>query len=391
MMQINIPELAVIVIIGKKHNEKNAFLKKYFDKEEIIDEEIVEEQLEKRLEEAKLTVIDLRDLDNNAYQEILRIAKRQHCMPVAISFNPEGIQTDLINKKDGQEKISSGDLIEELEKKGFKKVYILKDLREIRKARVQRIKLANNKRKIRGPFDIIGDVHGCYDELCELLEKLGYIVNQEQDIVYAPHQRKVIFLGDLVDRGPKIVKVLKLVMNMVKKGQAYCVLGNHDGKLQRKLRGSNVQVAYGLEKTVEELEREPEEFIQEVRQFLDHLVSHYVFDEGKLVVAHAGLKEKLHGRESAKIREIAMFGPTTGKVDEHGLPIRVNWSEQYKGNAMVVYGHTPQVMPRIVNNTINIDTGCVYGGRLTAFRYPEQEIVDVQAKAIYYEAARPFV
>ena len=382
--------MAVIVIIGNKHNEKKAFLKKYFDKEELIDEKMIEEQLEKRLEEAKLTVIDMRDLDNNTYEEIIRIAKRQHCMPVAIMFDIECIESNSIQNKDGQE-MSSEDLIEKLEKKGFKKVYVLKNLREVNKARIQRIKLANNKRKVQGPFDIIGDVHGCYDELCKLLEKLGYIVNQDQDIVYAPHHRKVIFLGDLVDRGPKIVKVLRLVMNMVKREQAYCVLGNHDGKLQRKLRGSNVQVAYGLEKTVEELEKESEQFIQEVRQFLDHLVSHYVFDEGKLVVAHAGLKEKLHGRESAKIREIAMFGPTTGKVDEHGLPIRVNWSKQYKGSAMVVYGHTPQVMPRIVNNTINIDTGCVYGGRLTAFRYPEQDIVDVQAKDIYYEAARPFI
>ena len=210
-------------------------------------------------------------------------------------------------------------------------------------------------------------------------------------MAHSPQNRKLVFSGDLVDRGPKSPEVLRMVMSMVQAKQAYCVLGNHDGKLLRKLKGSNVQVKHGLETTMEQLEHEPEQFIEEVKLFLERLVSHYVFDDGKLVVVHAGLKEKFQGRESKKIRDLAMFGETTGEVDEFGLPVRVRWSEAYKGSAFVVYGHTPQARAQIINNTINIDTGCVFGGRLTAFRYPEKEIVDVQAKKVYYEPTRPFL
>ncbi|MBP3886614.1 MAG: metallophosphoesterase [Cellulosilyticum sp.] len=256
---------------------------------------------------------------------------------------------------------------------------------------IKRIKLSNNKREIKGPFDIIGDVHGCYDELCELLEKLGYEVDAKQHQVHAKSGRIAVFCGDLVDRGPKIVEVLKLVMNMVEEGTAYVVIGNHDSKLQRKLHGANVKVIHGLEMTLEQLDKESPTFIMKVQDFLDGLVSHYVFDEGRLVVSHAGLKEKFHGRESKVIRDLAMFGETTGKLDEHGFPERLDWSKDYKGKALVVYGHTPRAEAKVSNYTINIDTGCVYGGKLTAFRYPEQEIVSVKAKATYYESVKPIV
>lgn len=381
-MQIDIPELSVIALIGKDVSKKIDFVKKYFNQAEILDVDALECSVGKRLEEAKLTAIDIINPQETIYADIVKLAKKHHCMPVAIIFN----LSRLIH-----EDMSIKDLVVNLQKKGFKQIYTLNNEDEIENTKVKRTKLANNKRDIPGPFDIIGDIHGCYDELCELLSKLGYVVDQGHDTAYSLQNRKVVFLGDLVDRGPKISKVLRLVMSMVKEERAYCVLGNHDGKLQRKLRGSNVQVIHGLEKTLEQLEQESEQFIQEVKQFLDGLVSHYVFDEGKLVVAHAGLKEKLHGRESKSIRDLAMFGETTGEIDEFGLPVRLNWSDAYKGSAFVVYGHTPQAKARIMNNTINIDTGCVFGGKLTAFRYPEKEIIDVEAKHTYYESARPFL
>lgn len=380
-MQIDIPELALIALIGRDESEKIQFAKRHFDQEEVLNLDALEEHASKRLEEAKLTVVHVTKQEEKNYDTMIGLAKKYHCMPIAIIFNTAKL-TD--------EDLPIKDLVITLQRKGFKKIEVLSSQEDIQKTKVQRIKLANNKRAIHGPFDMIGDVHGCYDELCELLEKLGYVVDQDHDTAYSLQGRKVVFVGDLVDRGPKIPKVLKLVMSMVKEKRAYCVLGNHDGKLQRKLRGSNVQVVHGLEKTLEQLEREPEAFIQEVKQFLDGLVSHYVFDEGKLVVVHAGLRKELQGRESVKVRDLAMFGETTGEKDAFGLPVRLNWSNRYKGSAFVVYGHTPQAKARIINNTINIDTGCVYGGRLTAFRYPEKEIVDVKAKAVYYESARPF-
>lgn len=381
-MQIEVPELSVIALIGKKEREKLTFAKKYFNQSEIVNLEALEENVGSRLKEAKLTVINVTDLQENTYETIAKLGKKYHCMPVALVFNTHELTNEEMPLKE---------FVAILEKKGFKKVFLLHNKEEIKTAEIVRVKLVNNKKAVHGPFDIIGDIHGCYDELCELLEKLGYVVSKEQTMAYSPENRKLVFLGDLVDRGPKSPEVLRMVMSMVQAKQAYCVLGNHDGKLLRKLKGSNVQVKHGLETTMEQLEHESEQFIEEVKQFLEGLVSHYVFDEGKLVAVHAGLKEKLHGRESKKIRDLAMFGETTGEVDEFGLPIRVRWSESYKGSAFVVYGHTPQARAKIINNTINIDTGCVFGGRLTAFRYPEIEIVDVLAKKIYYEPARPFL
>ena len=381
-MQIEMPELSVIALIGGNRGEKLTFTKNNFSQSEILNLDELEYSAGKRLEEAKLTVINVTNLQEKIYEAIVKLGKKYYCEPIAIVFNTSWLIS---------EEMSIKDLVATLEKKGFKKIYLLNNQDEIKNTKVRRIKLANNKRDIHGPFDIIGDIHGCYDELYELLEKLGYVVDQDYDTAYSTKNRKAVFLGDLVDRGPKSPKVLRLVMSMVKEGRAYCVIGNHDGKLLRKLKGSKVQEIHGLEKTLEQLEHESEQFIQEVKQFLEGLVSHYVFDAGKLVVVHAGLREALQGRESKKVRDLAMFGETTGKLDEFGLPVRLNWSEAYKGSAFVVYGHTPQAKARIINNTINIDTGCVFGGKLTAFRYPEKEIIDIPARQIYYESARPFL
>jgi protein phosphatase len=196
-------------------------------------------------------------------------------------------------------------------------------------------------------------------------------------------------LGDLVDRGPKIPQTLRLVMGMVAAGTALCVPGNHDVKLVRALRGKNVRMAHGLAQSMEQLEAESPEFRQQVVDFLDGLVSHYVLDGGRLVVAHAGMKESLVGRASGAVREFALYGETTGETDEFGLPVRLNWAAEYRGDAIIVYGHTPTPEAQWLNRTINIDTGCVFGGALTALRYPERELVSVPALQTYAEPVRP--
>ncbi|MBO9635817.1 MAG: polynucleotide kinase-phosphatase, partial [Chitinophagaceae bacterium] len=230
-------------------------------------------------------------------------------------------------------------------------------------------------------------IHGCYDDLVLLLEKLGY--KNENGYWIHPEGRKPVFLGDLVDRGPDSPGVLKLIMPMVKAGLAWCVPGNHDDKLKRWLTGKQVHVRHGLEATVAQLAGESDAFRKEIVDFVDGLISHYVFDDGKLVVAHAGLKESMQGRGSGAVREFCLYGETTGETDEFGLPIRYNWAAEYKGKAMVVYGHTPVPEPQWLNNTIDIDTGCVFGGRLTALRYPEKELVSVPAAKVYSEPIRP--
>jgi len=246
-----------------------------------------------------------------------------------------------------------------------------------------------------GPFHVIGDVHGCFDELQELLRLLGYNVqfnkSEAKYEVVPPAGAKAVFVGDLVDRGPNSPEVLRLVMDMVEQGIAYCVSGNHDDKLLRLLLGRNVQVRHGLELTKAQMELYDDAFRERVKVFLSKLPHHVILDEARLVVAHAGLEERLHGRNSKGVRELCLYGPTTGELDEKGLPIRLDWAAEYCGKAIVVYGHTPVQEPRWRNNTINIDTGCVFGGRLTALTYPDHIITSVESHHTYAESVRPFI
>ena len=248
---------------------------------------------------------------------------------------------------------------------------------------------------LHGHFHIIGDVHGCFDELVTLLKKLGYEVYDDKEAgkfrVTPPEGCMAVFVGDLVDRGPNSPEVLRLVMDMMEQEVALCVSGNHDDKLFRKLMGRNVQVRHGLEMTMAQLENYNQAFKSRVREFLGRLPHHIVLDEGRLVVAHAGLEERLHGRHSKSVRDLCLYGPTTGEVDAHGLPVRLDWAAEYSGVAVVVYGHTPVREPRWKNNTINIDTGCVFGGKLTALAYPDHILTTVEAFDTYADSIRPFL
>ncbi len=178
-------------------------------------------------------------------------------------------------------------------------------------------------------------------------------------------------------------------MSLVQTGLAWCVPGNHDVKLLRWLNGKNVKIAHGLQESIDQLEAAGPEFKEAVKKFIDGLISHYVFDDGNLVVAHAGLREDMQGRGSGAVREFCLYGETTGEIDEFGLPVRINWAADYKGKAQVVYGHTPVPSAQWLNRTIDIDTGCVFGGKLTALRYPERVLVSVPAALVYCEPAKP--
>ncbi|MEA2689650.1 MAG: hypothetical protein QOD51_2257, partial [Candidatus Eremiobacteraeota bacterium] len=282
-----------------------------------------------------------------------------------------------------------------LRSEGYRIVHVLDDPEQIGAASVVREPLYNDKRGDRGPFDVIGDVHGCHSELVALLDRLGYEETALDGRTVRRHRggRRAVFLGDLVDRGPGIVETLRLAMDMVAAGSALCVPGNHEMKLLRKLNGKNVNVSHGLAETLAQIDAlahdERATFVPELRAFLDGLVSHYWLDGGKLVVAHAGLREEMHGRGSGAVREFALYGETTGETDDFGLPVRFDWASEYRGGAVVVYGHTPVPRAEWVNKTICVDTGCVYGGALTALRYPELEIVSVPALRTYVEPVRP--
>ena len=247
-----------------------------------------------------------------------------------------------------------------------------------------------------GPLDVIGDVHGCVGELIELLERLGYAVALEgqgerrQAQTRAPQGRRAVFVGDLVDRGPGTPDVVRIVMAMVQAGQAWCVPGNHDNKFLRWLQGRPVKLTHGLEITAEQMASEPPEFHDVARTFIEGLPHYLWLDAGRLVVAHAGIREDMIGRTSDSVRRFCLFGDTDSEQDEAGLPIRYHWGATYSGPASVIYGHTPVPNADWVNNTLCIDTGAVFGGQLTAVRWPERQIVSVPARTAYALSRRAF-
>ena len=420
---LTIPELALVALIGVSGSGKSTFARKHFKATEVLssdfcrglvaddtnDQTATNDAFDvlyyiaaKRLAAGRLTVIDATNVQREARKSLVSLAREYHCLPVAIVLNlPEKLcqqrnkarpDRDFGQHVVQQQSRQLHRSLRGLKKEGFRHVFVLSTEEEVESASLERQPLWNNRRHESGPFDIIGDVHGCLDELVSLLTQLGYVIEKGSDDKYQvtpPDNRTVVFLGDIVDRGPSICEVLRLIMSMVGSGVAHCVPGNHDMKLVRHLRGKNVLVNHGLEESIGQLGGESEAFKESVASFLDGLVSHYVFDEGRLVVAHAGMKETLQGRGSGKVRDFALYGETTGETDEFGLPVRFNWASEYRGQATVVYGHTPVPKPEWVNNTVNIDTGCVFGGALTALRYPEKEFVSVPAAQTYCEPVKP--
>ena len=423
-MKITIPELSLVLLVGPSGCGKSTFAREHFKPTEVLssdycrglvsddenDQTSTKEAFEvlhfiarKRLAAGRLTVIDATNVQPDSRKPLVALAREFHVLPVAIVLDfPEKVCQERnrtrpnrdfgphVVRNQAQQLRRS---LRGLEREGFRGVHVFKSPQELEGLEIVRQPMWTNRRTEHGPFDIIGDVHGCFDELHELLVTLGYTVEKNGDgyRVVTPEGRKAIFVGDLVDRGPKIPEVLKLVMGMVEAGTALCVPGNHDMKLLQKLRGKDVKMAHGLANSVAQLETASPEFKSQVVDFIDGLISHYVLDNGKLVVAHAGIKEEMQGRGSSTIRSFALFGETTGETDEFGLPVRYNWAADYRGKAMVVYGHTPIAEPQWLNRTVNIDTGCVFGGKLTALRYPEKEFFSVAAHRTYYEPAKPLV
>ncbi|MEN6316575.1 MAG: polynucleotide kinase-phosphatase [Clostridiaceae bacterium] len=428
-MKLTIPELSLVVLVGSSGCGKSTFARQHFKPTEVLSSdfcrglvsdddnnqavtntafEVLHYIASKRLQLGNLTVVDATNVQESARKPLVQLARDYHCLPVAVVFNlPEKVcherNRNRTDRQVGEHVIRNHTQqlrksVKGLQKEGFRYVYVLNSPEDVDQVEFERQPLWNNRKTEHGPFDIVGDIHGCFEELKLLLEKLGYVISitveegkgNIYDVMH-PDGRRAIFLGDLVDRGPGVTEVLKLIMSMVKNGSAFCVPGNHDIKLLKKLKGSNVQITHGLDKSLEQLANEPTTFIEEVKIFIDGLVSHYVLDNGNLVVAHAGMKEELQGRGSGKVREFALYGETTGETDEYGLSVRYDWASDYRGKATVVYGHTPQADSLKANNTINIDTGCVFGGKLTAYRYPERDLVDVKAAKTYYEPAKPFL
>ncbi|WP_103348634.1 polynucleotide kinase-phosphatase [Amycolatopsis sp. CA-128772] len=413
-MKLTVPDMALVVLVGASGSGKSTFARAHFAPTQVLSSDffrglVADDENDqsasadafdalhyiaaKRLAAGRTTVIDATNVQRASRASLVKLAKEHDVLPTAIVLDlPVGV---CVARNAGRPDRDFGDHVvrrqrgelqrslKSLEREGFRRVHVLRSEAEVAEAEIVVEPLRNDKRALTGPFDVIGDVHGCAAELEELLAELGYA-----DGVH-PDGRTAVFVGDLVDRGPDTPGVLRRVMAMASSGNALVVCGNHEQKLVRALHGRKVNVAHGLAESLEQLAAETEEFRRAAHEFCDGLIAHYVLDGGKLVVAHAGLPERYHGRASGRVRSMALYGDTTGETDEYGLPVRLPWARDYRGSAMVLYGHTPTLEPEWVNNTMCLDTGAVFGGKLTALRYPEREVVSVEAHRVWYEPTRP--
>lgn len=414
MTTLKIPKTSLVVLCGSAGCGKSSFARRNFTPTQVVssdecramvsdDESDMSSSrsafkvfrliIEQRLILGRLTVADSTALTAKARRDLIALGRKHDFRMVLVVFNiPLSLcrEQNLSRARKVPHKVleSHRRLLNRALKKvydeDFDDIYVL-DRHEKEEAGVKIVPLPVEI-PLPGPFDIIGDIHGCCDELEMLLEKLGYV--RKNNIYSHPAGRLAIFTGDLGDRGPRCLDSIELVLDMVSAGSALYVPGNHCRKLYAYFQGRKIKVGHGLERTLDELERASQPKRDGITgRFMEMYESsqpYLVLDGGRLAVSHAGIKEKMIGRLSKKIRHFCLFGDTTGEVTEEGLPVRRDWARDYRGEALIVYGHTPVPEAEFRNNTIDIDQGCVMGGKLTALRYPEREIVQVEALDAYY-------
>ncbi len=418
-----IPSPSLVVMIGVAGSGKTTFCRRHFKPPQIVSSDdaralialdasdqsvtpaafaLAHARTEERLRRGLLTVFDATSITPAARRALLSLAGRHHLPAVACLLDLPIERCIAQDRARPDRRVGRAVIVRQsqalaaslpgLGREGFAQVHRIGSEDAAARAGVAMVPLPCDLRHEQGPFDFIGDVHGCARELTELLRRLGYARRSARTPFRHPEGRRAVLLGDLVDRGPRIIEAVRIAMRMVDDGAAFCVPGNHEETLLRCLDGEPVKRSPGILRSLQQIEALPKarraRFVEELRQFVAALPPHLVLDRGRLAAAHAGLKAEHVGRDSAEARRFALRGETTGEVDHYGLPVRVHWAAAYRGRALVVYGHTPVTAPEWIHNTVNIDTGCVYGGRLTALRYPEQTLVSVRAARPYYQPRR---
>lgn len=389
---LTIPSPSLVLMVGPSATGKTLFCRRHFPAAAIVSWDacrdavttrredrradaalhLAHDRLETRLRRRRLAVLDGRGLLREARLAARAIAHHHHLPAIAVGIG------------------APAPLRHALAKEGYAAVHHLRDPAALDRTRVTLVPLPCDLSSDRGPFDIIGDVHGCAAELLALLRRLGY--RRRAGRFSHPAGRRALFLGDLVDRGPRVIDAATIAMDMTSDGAALAVPGNHDVELAALLRGSGTAPGPGTVLSLAQIAAAAPEVRRRFRRrfpaYVDRLPSHLLLDGGRLAVAHAGLLGEHIGRDSEAVRRFAVHGLTLGGTDRYGLPIRVHWATAYRGRPFFVYGHTAVPTPEAVGATLNIDTGCCYGGALTAFRWPERQVVQVRASRVHYRSPR---
>lgn len=440
-MDIILPYAGIVLLVGPSNSGKSTLLKQLIEKGQILPSEIVSSDefrvlvsdvefidwkqrpndeaeslndqyqrisaeafslmdalIETRCRLNKLTFVDATHLYPEDRKRYISIAKNNHVPIVSVVLD---VDQNVILERDKSRKNPRGNRrIKQqfqvfkrekrfIKKEGYLAAYFISDT-----SNVEFIRRNNNpiELDVGNGIDIIGDIHGCYDEMIHILEKLGYEKNAEHYYVH-PKGRRFLSLGDIMSRGPKSLQTMEFFLRHVNEGLAYMIDSNHGWKIARWLDGRKVTLSHGDECVEEEIRQFEEKFgkenveqlKQKLKKFLHKAPSHYVLTKNgipTLVCTHAGIKDEFIGKQSYDISDFCRYGDNEG-LDETGRPIRKDWTIHHKTSTLIVWGHDPKPKPLIINNTINIDQGAVFGGELTAFRYPEKEFVSIQAEKDY--------
>ncbi|MCM3388149.1 polynucleotide kinase-phosphatase [Ureibacillus chungkukjangi] len=437
-MEITLPYAGIVLLVGPSNSGKSSFLKQQINKGRILPSEVIssddyrirvgdvefidwshrwkdvseslfdeyqrisqeafslmEATIEARCRLNKMSIVDATHLYADDRKRYIELGKKHH-VPVMTLVLDVG-QEELLERDKLRENPRGSKRIKQqyqtfkrekrfIKKEGYLASYFISDVSEVEVIRKTQNPL---HLEVGNGIDIIGDIHGCYDEMIELLERLGY-EKDHQSLYVHPEGRRFLSLGDIMSRGPESLKTMEFFMRHVNENLAYMIDSNHGWKIARWLEGKNVTLNHGDELVEEELARNGEtgditQLKQELKTFLLRAPSHYVLTKNNvptLVCTHAGIKDDFIGKQSYDISDFCRYGDNEG-LDETGKPIRKDWTIHHKTSTLIVWGHDPKLKPLVVNNTINIDQGVVFGGELTAFRYPEQEFVAVQAKQDY--------
>ncbi len=410
-MPLRLPEPSLVVLCGPAASGKSSFAQRWFSPTEVVSSDavrgllcddpdnqdineetfaLVHQLCEARLAHGRITVVDATNLEKEGRAEFRRIARSAR-LPVHLVVFDAKLETLRERNKARARQVPDSvlrthreladRLTSDLDDERYDGVHHL-DASNLDEVIVEREPLAPLRLDVSGPFDIIGDVHGCLAELETLLDQLGYVDGLH------PEGRRLVFLGDLVDRGPSSVGVLRLVLPWLEDSRALFVPGNHDDKLWRWLQGRGVTVSGGLGSTVAEWNALTDAEDRELRARFDRLMKsappYLWLDGGALIVTHAGLEERDHGRVGPKVRAFCLYGKTTGREID-GYPERLDWAADYSGEPAVVHGHVPVRRAEWRHNTADIDLGAVFGGALCAMRWPERTFESVQASRSWVE------